>query len=157
VLATCLALAACGVVGEDGAWLSERSARETMRAAREMEERGDLPRAAEVYEGLALGFPEQHWAPRALEGAARARTALAARALGPRAAEEARRAARLWLRLADRHPDAPGAAAARLKGGVLLARTGSCREARPLLEAALAAGLEPEDEAAVRRALDLCR
>lgn len=144
------------MVGEDGAWLSERSARETLRAAREMEERGDLFRAAEVYEGLALGFPEQHWAPRALEGAARSRTRLAARASGPVAAEEARRAARLWLRLADRHPGGPAAETARLQGGALLARLGDCGQARPVLEAVLAAGPPPEEETAARRALDLC-
>ena len=107
-----LAGTGCGLVDEDGAWLSERSAREALRAAAEMEARGDLARAAEVYEGLSLGFPDQHWAPRALAGAARSREALAARSTGVAAVRERRAAALLWERLARLYPGSPEAAGA---------------------------------------------
>jgi hypothetical protein len=117
-----LLLAGCGLVDEDGAWLSERSAREALRAAAELEARGDLARAAEVYEGLALGFPDQHWAPRALAGAARSREALAARSTGAAAARETRAAALLWERLARLYPGSPEAAGAGERAEDLLPR-----------------------------------
>lgn len=143
-------LAACGVVDEDGAWLSERTARETQAAARELARRGEHLRAAEAYEGLALGFPDQHWADDALAGAAASREALSRRAEGALAAVTAREAAALWERLLDRYPDSPHAARARRSAGLLWVRAGDCRRALPHLRELDAGGREDPEVAAAR-------
>ena len=154
-MAAVLLLSGCGTVEEEGAFVSERTAREVMGSARSLEERGDTIRAAEVYEGLAFGFATQHFAGRALLRAALCREEAALSASGPERAVQSDRALELWRWVEARQPGSQWAAWARYRQGALLAGAlggpRRCGEALvPLAEATRDAALEQEARARAR-------
>jgi tetratricopeptide (TPR) repeat protein len=153
--AVALLLCGCGIVEEDGAFLSEYGAREIMGSARTLERRGETVRAAEIYEALALGFPTQYYAERSLESAARCREDAARRATGPERDAQAERALDLWRRLLERDPGAQRGVWARYRVAALLAGVlggdARCGEALAPLEGAAGDPALPAQERARAR------
>jgi hypothetical protein len=141
--AALLLLSGCGIVEEDGAYLSDRGAREVLGAARILAERGESVRAAEVYEGVALGYPAQHFADEALEGAARAREGAARSASGPARGEQRVLALSHWRRLRTRYPRSDAAPFGRYREGAILA---GVLGGDPLCEEALGPLRDSEEE-----------